>query len=72
MRSRRNRVRFAWCLLVGSVGGWAVTALTIAKDEPQVILAISWLAITLTAYDILTTSHVHEDQGRRDKAKTGE
>lgn len=36
--------------------------LTWAKDEPPFVLSLSWLAIVLTAWDILTTSQVHEEQ----------
>jgi hypothetical protein len=51
-------------LLVSSLIGWPVSALTWAKDEPQFILGLSWLAITLTALDIIATTDVrvqHED-----------
>lgn len=43
--------------------GWPLSALTWAKDEPQFVLGLSWLAITLTALDLLTSSQVHEEQG---------
>jgi uncharacterized membrane protein YfcA len=55
-------VGFGILLLVGSLIGWPLTALTVAKDEPQFILALSWLAITLTAYDILKSARIHKDQ----------
>ena len=41
----------AWTLLVGSLIGWPLTALTVAREEPQFILGLSWLAIILTALD---------------------
>jgi uncharacterized membrane protein YfcA len=56
------RVRLAWVLLVGSLVGWPVTALTVAKDEPQFILGLSWLAISLTSLDVLFTSDVRKEQ----------
>jgi uncharacterized membrane protein YfcA len=56
------RVRLAWVLLVGSLIGWPVTALTVAKDEPQFILGLSWLAISLTSLDVLFTSDVRKEQ----------
>lgn len=46
----------AWVLLLGSLVGWPLSALTFAKDEPQFILGLSWLAITLTAADLLSTT----------------
>lgn len=58
----RAEVALAWTLLVGSLIGWPLSALTWANDEPQFILGLSWLAITLTAMDLLKTSRVHRDQ----------
>lgn len=59
---QRAEVGLAWTLLVGSLIGWPVTALWVARDEPPVVLGLSWLAITLTALDLLKTSRVHRDQ----------
>lgn len=66
MRFRRARTIGAWILLVASIIGWPVSALTLAKDEPQFVLGLSWLAITLTCADLLSTSQVHEEQGKDD------
>lgn len=63
--SKHLEVGLAWVLLVGSLIGWPVSALTWAKDEPQFILGLSWLAITLTAMDLLKTSRVHRDVDER-------
>jgi hypothetical protein len=41
----------AWFLLIGAIIGWPVTQFTVARDEPPFILALSWLAIILTALD---------------------
>lgn len=49
-------------LVVVSLIGWPVSAMTVAKDEPQFILGLSWLAITLTAADILSTQDVRVEQ----------
>lgn len=62
MSIRQAEVILAWALLVGSLVGWPLSALTWAADEPQFILGLSWLAITLTALDFLKTSRVHRDQ----------
>lgn len=56
------RVVFAWSLLVIAIIGWPVSALWLAKDEPPVVLGLSWLAIILTSLDFLTTAQVHKDQ----------
>ena len=58
---KRLEVALAWALLLGSLIGWPISALTLAKDEPPFILGLSWFAITLTAMDLLKTSRVHKD-----------
>jgi uncharacterized membrane protein YfcA len=58
---KRAEVILAWTLLVGSLIGWPLSALTVARDEPQFVLGLSWLAITLTAADLLKSSRVHRD-----------
>ena len=58
---KRLEVALAWALLIGSLIGWPLSALTVAKDEPPFILGLSWFAITLTAMDLLKTSRVHKD-----------
>jgi uncharacterized membrane protein YfcA len=58
---KRAEVILAWTLLVGSLIGWPLSALTLAKDEPQFVLGLSWFAITLTAADLLKSSRVHRD-----------
>lgn len=59
---RRARTITAWILLIGSIIGWPVSALTIFRSEPQGILGLSWFAIILTSADLLTTAQVNEDQ----------
>lgn len=60
--SVRWRVRLAWLLLGGSLLGWPVSAFTFAREEPQVVLGLSWLAITLTAWDVVSTTDVRSKQ----------
>lgn len=60
--SPKVRRRVAWVLLVGSIVGWPLSALTLASGEPQFILGLSWLAIFFTAWDILQTSDVRVRQ----------
>lgn len=61
-RFRRARTIAAWLMLVGSLIGWPVSMLTIAKDEPPFVLSLSWLAIVIEALNLLTSSQVHEEQ----------
>jgi len=63
---KRARTIVAWILLVGACIGWPVSALTVAKDEPQFVLGLSWLAIVLESASLLTSSQVHEDQEETD------
>lgn len=62
MNIRRARTILAWSLVGGGCIGWPLSALTVAKAEPQFVLGLSWLAIILTALDLLTSSQVHEEQ----------
>lgn len=64
-RARRIRVALAWVFLVGSLIGWPASMLTLAKDEPPFTLSLSWLAISLAAAELLTSSQVHEEQGEQ-------
>lgn len=62
-RQLQPRVRFAWILLVVSVLGWPVSAFTFARGEPATVLGLSWIAISMTAIDVLFTAQVREKQG---------
>jgi hypothetical protein len=66
---KRVRVQqaLAWVLLVGSVIGYPLTAFWLAKDEPPVVLALSWLAIFLTSFDAIMTAGVAVEQKEKDK-----
>ncbi len=61
---RRARTIAAWVLLIGAVIAWPVTAMTVFSDEPQGILGLSFLAIIIECGSLLTSSQVHEEQGR--------
>lgn len=70
--SRLANPRFRRCLaivlLIGSLVGWPLSALTLAAGEPPFILGLSWLALTLTALDILATTDVRvqdEENGKK-------
>lgn len=65
-KSRNAQVKFALGLLVMSVLGWPLSALTFARHEPATVLGLSWMAITITAVDVLFTSRVHETQTSAD------
>jgi hypothetical protein len=67
VNARRARTVGAWVLLIGSLIGWPLSQLTIARDEPPFVLGLSWLAIILTSTDLLTSSQVHEEQAEKDE-----
>lgn len=64
MRDPSNRVRFAIILLAVCVVGWPLSALTLARDEPQFILGLSWFALILTALNIIATTDVRNEQDK--------
>lgn len=66
LRNPRLRIRLALVLLIASVIGWPLTALTVASHEPQFVLGLSWLAITLTALDILATTDVRRQHQKEE------
>lgn len=66
MKLRRARTIAAWVLLAGCIAGWPVSAVWLARDEPQFVLGLSWMALILTSLDLLSTSQVAEKQGKEE------
>lgn len=62
IKDPRVRIYLALGLVGASIIGWPLTALTVAKQEPQFVLGLSWLAILLTGVDILSTTDVRNEQ----------
>ncbi|MFI6228615.1 hypothetical protein ACIBCR_15040 [Micromonospora echinospora] len=60
-RMRRARTITAWILLAGSLAGWPLCAFWLARNEPPVVLGLSFLAIIIESASLLTASQVHED-----------
>lgn len=60
----RVRTVAAWVLLVGCSIGWPVSALTWAREEPQFVLGLSWMALVIESANLLTSSQVKEGQER--------
>lgn len=69
-REPTHRVRAAWVLLIVTLCGWPAThvALLVLKPEGtdswvfHLLLALSWLALTFTALDIIVTTDVRKEQ----------
>lgn len=64
----KMRLWLGWTLLIGSIIGWPLSAIWWARHEPPFILALSWLAIILTAIDILNTVYVQIKQERQEQS----
>lgn len=60
--SAKTRLRVAWVIIFISIVGWPLSMVTFATQEPPAILALSWLAITITALDVVSTSDVSAEQ----------
>ena len=56
------RRRAALALIGITLIGWPLSAFTWASGEPQFILGLSWLAITITAVDVAATTDVRAEQ----------
>lgn len=54
---KKTRRIIAWLMLAGGLIGWPVAAFWLAKDEPQFVLALSFLALLYEAYNALQISH---------------
>ena len=65
--SPKWRRRAALALVVVTLVAWPATACTVAKDEPQFILGLSWVAITITALDVAATTDVRKEQEGSDE-----
>lgn len=61
-RGQRAEVVLGWALLVISVIGWPVSALTFAHSEPQTVLGLSWFALILSALTYVKAARVHRDE----------
>lgn len=52
------RIRTAWTAIIISAIGWPLTQFTVGREEPPIIFALSWFAITVTAWDVLVSTQV--------------
>ena len=48
-------------LLITALCGWPLSAFTWARDEPQFVLGLSWLALILTSYGNIISSQVNKE-----------
>jgi hypothetical protein len=70
--SPERRRLWAARLFIASLAGWAMSAVLLVELGQsaffqQVLLAISWLAITITAADVICTTDVKTDTAGADR-----
>lgn len=59
--------RIAAFIILGiCVVAWPITSMTVFSHEPQGILGLSWMALILTALDILATTDVRKQHDEED------
>lgn len=69
MTSRRFRHKLAQVLLVATLLGWPATHVLLVVTHPagaswvfHLLLALTYLQLTLTTLGIIATTHAHKDQ----------
>lgn len=67
------KVRFylAWAMLITTLVLWPISIFTFARTEPPVVLSLSWLAITITAWDVVSTASVRVKQEEEQEDEHG-
>jgi hypothetical protein len=60
---RAVRTTCAWWVIDLVLIAWPTSLFTFAKDEPPVVLSLSWIALLIEAFSLLTASQVHEETG---------
>jgi hypothetical protein len=66
--SPQNRVRLAGVIFFGALIAWPVTAFTVYKNEPQGVMALSWVGILLVAVVLWATTDVRREQDEEEEA----
>lgn len=54
----RRRVRAAMVLLLFCMVAWPITSLTVLADEPQGVLAISWITLIVDSSIVVITTDI--------------
>lgn len=58
-KSRSFRLKLAWGMFWASLIGWPLSIWF--TDEPVFILSLSWLALTLTCWDVICSTELKDD-----------
>jgi hypothetical protein len=54
---KKARQILAWLMLIGGLAGWPLAAFWLAKDEPQFVLGLSFLALIYEGFNALQIAH---------------
>lgn len=56
---------FSWAQVATALLLWPVSQLTFARDEPPLVLSLSWYAIVVSAMGNLVTAYVNRELRRQ-------
>lgn len=57
MVSPNVEIVVGWIMVITSIIGWPVSALTFASNEPATVLGISWGALIFAGYSVVVAGH---------------
>lgn len=53
----KARLVIAWFMLAGGIVGWPLAAFWLAREEPQFVLALSFMALIFEGFNALQIAH---------------
>lgn len=66
--SGHAQITISWVMLLGCLVMWPIAATTWARDEPQFVLGLSFLALIYEAFNAIQISH--DVKSRREGGST--
>lgn len=58
----RSYVILAWLLIIVCLVGWPTSLIWWAKNEPPLVVSLSWAALLYTAFGVIVTVDIKRDQ----------
>jgi uncharacterized membrane protein YfcA len=65
VRRTTLQIVLGWAFTIGAAIGWPLSALTFARDEPQTVLGLSWVALLEAGLAVLFAADVRREQERQ-------
>lgn len=62
----RARLIAAWCMLIGGLIGWPLAMFWFAKEEPPIVLSLSFLALIYEGFNAI---QIAKDKESNDHAR---